>query len=319
MMLAKMVDMESVEDVLFEVKLTTLLMFPAFDFSPVERACRDVERLFQGKYPGYRACNTSYHDIQHTMDAFLAMVRFMHGAFVAGKRLDERQTRLGLVSALMHDTGYIQTVDDRTGTGGKYTLSHVARSIDFLDGYFSRNGYDRSDFLLCRKVLKCTGLDVRISEIVFDTPEEAMLGKMLGAADLFGQLADSCYLGKLASLYQEFREGNVPGYADQLELFEKTPMFYEFTLQRMEKDLGGVHRYLKHHFAVRWNVERDLYLEAIERNIGRLKDTIESYRQVCSDRELMGVLLARELEGTCTAGLSGLSGLGANGLALRLS
>jgi len=303
MPIAELVNMESAADVFEEVKIIVSLMFPKLDFAALDFVFKDIVRLFNGKYPGYRACNTRYHDLKHTTDAFLAMARLIHGASIDGIKFNERQIKLGLISALMHDTGYIQTLDDRTGTGGKYTLTHIRRSMDFMDGYFVKKAYSREDFQLCSKCLSCTGLDTRVNEILFDTPEDAILGKMLGTADLFGQLADRSYLKKLTFLYHEFREANVPGYEDELDLFEKTPTFYEFTLKRIERELGNVNRYLQHHFKARWNIDRDLYQDAIERNINYLKQVIESNRLSYQDRKLMSSVVVAKLMETYVLGL----------------
>jgi len=102
-----LIDMESPQDVFDEVKKTVLLIFPQFDFAPVDLAFRDVLRLLQGQYPGYRACDTTYHDLKHTTDTFLAMARIIHGAGITDRRFSERGVALGPISALFHDLGYI--------------------------------------------------------------------------------------------------------------------------------------------------------------------------------------------------------------------
>ena len=297
MPIADLVDMESAADVFEEVRAIISLMFPGQPFTALKDVFKDIVRLFQGEYPGYQACNTRYHDLKHTTDAFLAMARLIHGATIGGIQFDRRQVKLGLISALMHDTGYIQMLDDQTGTGGKYTQTHIRRSMEFMERYLTQNGYSREDLDLCSKCLSCTGLDTRIHEIRFDGPEEALLGKMLGTADLFGQLADRSYLKKLIFLYHEFREANVAGYEDELDLFEKTPDFYDFSLRRIERELGSVNRYLRHHFKARWNIDQDLYQDAIEKNINYLKQVIEAHRVAYRDRKLLSsVVVAKLLE-----------------------
>ena len=37
----------------------------------------------------------------------------------------------GMLAILMHDTGYLKKRGDNEGTGAKYTLTHVDRSIQF--------------------------------------------------------------------------------------------------------------------------------------------------------------------------------------------
>ena len=60
----------------------------------------------------------------------------------------------------MHDTGYIQTLDDNFGTGAKYTLQHVSRSILFMKKYFAQNDYSKEDFKFCKNCLLCTGYPI---------------------------------------------------------------------------------------------------------------------------------------------------------------
>jgi hypothetical protein len=130
---------------------------PYLDFTFLDRAFQDVVKLFQGEYPGYQGCNTGYHNLKHTMDCLLAMARLMHGASLNGLSLPERDTILGLIAALFHDSGYIQSDTDVLGTGAKYTLVHVERSLAFLEGYFSEMGFSASDLDYCQCCVQCTG------------------------------------------------------------------------------------------------------------------------------------------------------------------
>ena len=259
------------QEVLEEVKKIVHLMYPDFNFHPVQDVFKDVVKLFGGKYPGYRACNTWYHDLKHTTACLLAMARLIHGGYVQGTVVAERDAALGLIAALLHDVGYIQTAEDDGGTGAKYTLVHVDRSIEFTKIYFAEHGYSSEDFLFCRNCLKCTGLEVKIEELEFISRNHETLGQMLGTADLLGQMADRTYLERLPFLYQEFKEGGVPGFADELDLLQKTPAFWEFTQRRFAGELGGVDRLMRNHFRVRWGIDQDLDRETVERNIAYLQ------------------------------------------------
>lgn len=247
------------------------LMESGRDFFVVDSVFDDVVRLFAGGFPGYRACNTPYHDLEHTTDTFLAMARLLHGSFAAGKPLGPRSVTLGLVSALLHDVGYIQLLDDTAGTGAKYTSTHITRSIEFMERYFQDRGLSPDDASFCRNCLLCTGLGTRMSEIRFASEEESTAGRMLGSADLLGQMADRKYLEKLLFLYQEFREGGVPGYENEADLLRKTLDFHRLTTARLDGELGGVHRHMRAHFARRWNFNADPYRDSIERNLAHIR------------------------------------------------
>ena len=137
----ELIYVENPPEILAEVRKVVSLILPQFDFNPFEQVFDDILKLFAGNYPGYRKCNTLYHDLTHTMDCLLVMARLMHGAFVNGVNFTERDVNLGLISALMHDTGYIQTIDDDKGTGAKYTLTHIKRSMEFMEKYFREHGF----------------------------------------------------------------------------------------------------------------------------------------------------------------------------------
>jgi hypothetical protein len=250
---------------------------PYLDFTFLDRAFQDVVKLFQGEYPGYQGCNTGYHNLKHTMDCLLAMARLMHGASLNGLSLPERDTILGLIAALFHDSGYIQSDTDVLGTGAKYTLVHVERSLAFLEGYFSEMGFSASDLDYCQCCVQCNGLEAKIQEIEFESSCHQTVGCMLGTADLLGQLADRTYLERLPFLYREFLEGQVPGFESELDLLKKTPAFWEFTRFRMITELGNVDRYMRDHFKVWWGIDRDLNRDSIEGNIAYLKFILENH------------------------------------------
>ena len=53
--------------------------FPGTSFDKLWLAFYDFERLFTGRYPGYLGCDTTYHDMQHTLDMTLALTRLVSG------------------------------------------------------------------------------------------------------------------------------------------------------------------------------------------------------------------------------------------------
>jgi hypothetical protein len=252
------------------------VLHPQFDFTTLDRVFQDMLKLFRGEYPGYQQCNTWYHDLKHTTDCLLAMARLMHGAWLNGLTLPERDMTLGLIAALFHDTGYIQSDADVGGTGAKYTLVHVDRSVTFMEQYFTQAGFSSLDLDYCRCCVHCTGLDVKIRELPFKSAHHQAVGCMLGSADLLGQMADRTYLERLPFLYREFQEGKVPGFESELDLLRKTPAFWEFTQSRLV-DLRNVDRYMRDHFRVWWGLDQDLNRETIEENIAYLKFVLENH------------------------------------------
>ncbi len=185
--LSDLVWIVSPEEVFDEARIILKMISGDFNNGPVGSAFKMIVDLYRGDFPGYRACNTEYHDLQHTIDTFLAMVRLIHGAVINGRALSEREIALGLISALLHDAGYIQKELDLTGTGAKYTVSHVQRSMDFLGCYGTELGLSEEEIKAGRIMILCTDLAVDPAETDFPTENVELLGKMLGAADLLAQ------------------------------------------------------------------------------------------------------------------------------------
>ena len=290
--------MSDPQAVFAEVRHLVSLIKAHFDCTALNRVFQDVVKLFKGEYPGYQRCNTWYHDLKHTTDCLLAMARLLHGAVMTGLSIPEREVALGLIAALLHDTGYIQAADDLEGTGAKYTMVHVPRSVAFMEQYFPQAGFSARDLDYCRCCINCTGLEVSIGDIGFESEYHQTVGWMLGTADLLGQMADRTYLERLPFLYLEFKEGAVPGFESELDLLKKTPAFWEFTKQRLVNELGNVVRYMRDHFRVRWELDRDLNQETIERNIAYLQYILENheseYRRHLRRGGYMAILNAKD-------------------------
>lgn len=264
---------------LFEEVLTIVsLIIPDFSQELISSIYQDILNLFNGKYFGYQKCDTEYHDQRHTEECLLVMARLIHGNSLNGCFFCEKDINLGLLSALMHDTGYIKAHNEGTETGGKFTLVHIDRSIKFMTEYLTQRQFSLNDILFCANCLKCTGLTVKINEIKFISPENELMGKILGTADLIGQMADPFYLEKLPNLFKELKEAGITMYSDELDLLEKTPGFWEFTKDRFETELGNVGSFLRDHFRVRWGIDLDLDREAIEENIRYLKYILKNHR-----------------------------------------
>lgn len=277
--LSLLVNMEDPQSVFDEVKTIVRLMVPEFHFDLMDHIFNDVIRLFRGEYPGYRKCSTKYHDLRHTTDVFLAMARLMHGVAIDGHPFTEQQVNLGLICSLMHDTGYIQTVDDNNGTGAKYVRIDTARSIGFMDAYLTEHQFPPEIFKHYPQILMCTGLDTRINEIQFRSPAAELLGKLLGAADLLGQMSDRTYLEKLLFLYYEFKEAKIMGYEQELDILLKTINFYTVISKRLSSDLDSLNKVAHLHFKVCWNVDRDLYMDSIDKNMDYLKFLLEEHQK----------------------------------------
>ena len=256
---------DSADDLLHEVLAILCLIRSDFDTQPLREVFDAVQRLYRGDFPGYRACNTGYHDFRHAMDTFLAMARLIHGAVMAGKFFSERQIITALSAAILHDAGYIQEQSDTRGTGAKYKADHEQRSMAFLSRHAFELGLSGKEIAAGRAIILCTDMDTDIATISFSSAQIELLGKMLGTADLLAQLSDRRYLEKLLYLYHECKEAGIGDYENEVDLLRKAADFYDFCYERLRTALDGADRFMRRHFASRFGIDKHLYHELIER------------------------------------------------------
>ena len=273
--LYELTDTNSPSESLAEIKNILLLIDPPPDPSPIEKIYADIIRLFNGEFPGYRASNTKYHNLEHTCSTALATARLIHGLHVQGQVFSPRNVQLCLIGALFHDTGLIQTEEEVKGTGAQYAIGHEDRSIAVMEKYLTENGYSQEDIRDCGHIIKCTELFFPIEDIPFESEEVRTMGKVLGTADLVAQMADKNYQEKLPLLFLEFQEAGMEGFETPLELFRKTEEFYRSVARkRMTGVLGGVSSAALYHFRERWKIDSNLYEESIKYNIRQMRETV---------------------------------------------
>lgn len=242
----------------------------------LEKVFQDTEKLYRGEFMGYRASNTNYHDLEHTLSVALATARLIHGGHLEGLEFSSKNIVLALIAALFHDTGLIQTREDVEGSGAKYTVGHEERSIVFMKQYLSDKEFSADDLDNCSHFIRCTILSLPPEEIPFASEETEILGKIVGSADLLAQMADRIYLEKLLLLYKEFEEARLPEYDSEVELLQSTEGFHRYiSKKRLSEELGGVSAFMRTHLKERWGLDKDLYDESIQKNIQYLKSLKE--------------------------------------------
>jgi hypothetical protein len=262
--------------------------FPGASFDKLWLAFYDFERLFTGRFPGYKGCDTTYHDLQHTLDMTLAVARLIAGydrSAEPAERLGADRAQMAIVTSLFHDSGYIRH-DDRDSdfsNGAEFTLYHVSRSADFLRRYLPELGMAK-DVAVSSMIVHFTGYELDLDAIELDDPRDIICGHLIGTADLIAQMADRCYLEKCRDrLYSEFVVGGVavenanPGeymvrYKSGLDLLQKTPAFYQKVMrERLHRKFNRVYRYIE----VLYDGQNP-YVDAIRLNISHLVRVIDS-------------------------------------------
>ena len=235
-----------------------------FDKELVSHVSETVAKLYSGQFPGYRACNTGYHDLRHANNTLLAMARLIHGARIKGFEFSESELVSGLVAAILHDVGYIPEASDNEGTGAKYKATHEQRSKDFLSRHGRAFSLSTRQIADGRAIIACTDMELDIPTVSFSSENIGLLGKMLGTGDLLAQLGDPAYLEKLPLLYKEFEEAGLDEYKDELDIIQKAPAFYDVAEKRLRTSLDSTYRLMELHFEHRWGQRRNVYQEIID-------------------------------------------------------
>jgi hypothetical protein len=252
-------------------------LYPGTTSREIERAFKDMARMYRGEHPDYHPCDTAYHDTQHVLDVTLTMARLLDGYQRGGRGeppLPPEYFGVGVITALFHDVGYLRRRGDRAHRfGAEYTLTHVSRGSEFLLGYFPGLGWERHA-AAAAQVVHFTGYERPVETIRLDDPLMRRVGEILGTADIIAQMSDRCYLEKCRErLYPEFVLGglarrkdadgrSVVVYESGSDLVHKTPAFYFNAMKRLDEQLNRAYVYAEAHFG-----GSNLYLEEMDKNV----------------------------------------------------
>lgn len=302
--------------------------FPGASLDKLWLAFYDFDRLFSGRYPGYLGCDTTYHDMQHTLDMTLALSRLVAGyeqSVDPKDRLGAQRALLAIIVCLFHDAGYIRhrERDEDFSNGAEFTLQHVSRSADFLRRYLPDLGM-AGEVGVASMIVHFTGYELDLDTIELEDPRDVICGHLIGTADMIAQMADRCYLEKCRDrLYKEFVIGGIaienakPGeymvrYQSGKDLLEKTPDFYQHIMrERLNKKFNRAYRYIE----VLYDGHNP-YIEAITNNIRHLVKVISTgnwsllrrqpptFVGESSAEERLDSLVSRHLEGVNDADAS---------------
>lgn len=259
----------------------------ASDDSKIRQAFEDFDNLFEGHFSGFNACDTFYHDKQHTLDMTLALARLIDGHERQSDRhhtFGAKLTSLAIITALFHDSGYIRkTHDQKSYNGAQYTPIHVSRSATFLQNYLNMTGMSELADIAANMV-HYTGYEVSPENIKLPDEKLHLLGYMLGTADLIAQMSDRCYLEKCRDrLFPEFELGGMTTKQDNngqsiilfesaTDLLAKTPGFYNVEVKKRLNNLfQQVYKYAEAHFG-----NDNLYLKYLNQNIDHIESLLSS-------------------------------------------
>jgi hypothetical protein len=266
-----------------EVQSACLTMFPHADKLFVSQVFGWVTDCFTGNYADYQPVDAQYHDFEHTLQGTLCFARLMRGRHLSGTTpvMSLRTFQLGLLAILLHDSGYLKKRGDDTGTGAKYTVTHVERGTELATRLLTeKKTFLPAEIRSVRHMIRCSGVNALLDQIPFQGEVEKNIGFALGTADLLGQMAADDYVEKLPILYSEFAEAaayshdklNLIGmFSSATDLMQKTQVFWEKYVQpKLNRDFGCMYRFLNDPFPV----GRNHYLTRIEANMERLRQKL---------------------------------------------
>ena len=277
------IDTKHIAQVQQEVQSIYQTLFPSGSAVFIPEIFGWAHDCFTGKYHDYQPIDARYHDLEHTLQGTLCMARLLRGWHFAKTQpvLTQRMFELGLLAILMHDTGYLKKRGDNDGTGAKYTLIHVDRSRHFAGELMAEKNFPAPEIKSVQAMISCTGLNVDLSSIPFQSEVEQRTGFALGSADLLGQMAAGDYIDKLPILFTEFAEASScsegemrlsTSFSSATDLLQKTPMFWEKHVRpKIANDFQGVYRFLN----TPYPDGKNCYIDRVEQNISRLRRELE--------------------------------------------
>ncbi|MCP4135971.1 MAG: hypothetical protein GY754_33690 [bacterium] len=281
--LSRLIEDGAPETILREVTALLSLHYKRELFDNIIEAFYIINILFEGDHPRYKECNTGYHDLEHTLDSFLAAARLVDGYNLSHEKLPISLVLNLLLAALFHNTGYIQELDDSDGTGARHTTERIDRSVRFLIRNHQTFGISSSNLESIARLIKATAWNANMRKIDFSGPAEEAAAMILASADLMGQMANRGWLEKLPLLSREFRDAGLRGFDSEFDIFPKTFNFYGAVQSRLADSYKEVYRYARTHFNTRFGINENLYASAISGNAAYLgfiiADDSSNFRQ----------------------------------------
>lgn len=247
----------------------------------LERVLTDATAAFTGQWENYLPIDMHYHDLGHSLQATVCIADLVGGLVRSGDEegFGQRHAELAVISATLHDSGFLKQRGDIQGTGAKYTLTHERRSCEFARAYLPRVGLTAGEIEDVCAAISCTGPRNRISAQTFRHPLARRTACLLVTADYLSQVSAPDYPEKLDYLYAEFveafdHEGVPPEqrpYTSAAELKRKTPDFWhKFVRPMLDTEADGVHRYLS------VTGQPNPYLQAVADNLAEIQRRTQS-------------------------------------------
>jgi len=258
-----------------EILLLAKTICPAIDLELIQEIDNDLTSFFSGSSPHFQKNTLPYHNLRHSQMVVLASSRLFHGLHCSHIRISSETLFKGLLAAYFHDTGMLLTEGDLSKSGAEYMVKHEARSIVFLNNYLKQKDFGGDIIGDCATIIKYTDLESDPATFDYHTHEIQLAGQVVGSADILAQMADRYYLECLPLLFNEQENGGINQHNSAQELMEHTEKFYHnVVLKRLATTFSNTSQAMQTHFREMYKIDRNLYLENIDKNINYLKKII---------------------------------------------
>ncbi|MDK9706291.1 MAG: hypothetical protein OEL83_04500 [Desulforhopalus sp.] len=251
------------------------------DLQLIREVHNDLAAFFGGAHPDFQKNTLPYHNLRHSQMVVLATIRLFDGLHCNSVPITADMLLRGLLAAYFHDTGMLLVEGDTAHSGTEYLANHEERSILFLKRYAARKGLSDDIAEDCTTIIKYTDLNSDPSTFEFHSRDIQLIGQIVGSADILAQMADRYYLECLPLLYNELHAGGVSEHGSALELMEHTANFYHnVVLKRLLTTFSHTSEAMQTHFRERHGIDRNLYIENIDKNVAYLKKIIKKCRDI---------------------------------------
>jgi hypothetical protein len=246
------------------------------DLKFLKKTHEDIALIFAGNYPGYRINHNKYHDLRHTHSVVLATIRLFHGLHCDGLQLPVKTVQKSILSAYFHDSGLLLRDNDTAESGANYTKYHEDRSIQCLQNYLQDLGRSEDFCHECANIIRFTNINLDPRTLPNLHHSVILAGNVLGTADILAQMADRYYLESLPLLFEEHLAGGILDNKSACELIRNTADFYKTVVrERLHVIFGDVGKSMRSHFKNRFQINSDLYIVNIEKNIEYLRSLLK--------------------------------------------
>ncbi|MGL1932749.1 MAG: HD domain-containing protein [Desulfotalea sp.] len=271
------IEREYPSKVLSAIEEICLSEWPNAELRDFKHSYATVVEIFKGKNPYFPANKLPYHDLRHTISVTLATARLLHGLHTTDCQITEQTLEKGLICALFHDIGLLKTNNVGSNKGlCKFEIksTHEVISSEILKTFVRNDSLSIFIAEECEEIINHTNIQIITNEIIC-SEDAKLLGKVLGTADITAQLADRYYTECLSLLFSEMEEEESCIFNSLLDMFKRTESFIMQIEERLETQFAGIHHKYQDHFRVYQDIDKNLYLESIGRNLDYIKQIVK--------------------------------------------